>query len=99
MLLLQKAHQSKVGVGCIELEIDEFVEVSFSLRMEVLFHHGLHFYKRQKNNSLDKPITELQTDKSPALQQKTVQKKKKSFLPLLSRTANLANTLFTRPLK
>lgn len=35
--------QRQVGVGSSELEVDQFVEVPLSLRMEVLSHHRLHF--------------------------------------------------------
>lgn len=43
LLLLQISYQREVSVGCIELQVDEFVDVSLSLRVEVLFDHRLHF--------------------------------------------------------
>lgn len=40
-----KVHpQRKEGVGSIELEVDQFVDVSLRVRMEVLFHHRLHVF-------------------------------------------------------
>jgi len=34
--------QRKVGVGCSQLEVDEFVDVVLTLGVEVLLHRGLH---------------------------------------------------------
>lgn len=38
-----KSYQRQVSVGSSELEVDQFVEVPLSLRVEVLSHHRLHF--------------------------------------------------------
>lgn len=39
-----KSYQSKVGVRCSELDVGEFVDVSLSLQVEVLFYRSLHVY-------------------------------------------------------
>lgn len=44
----RESYQSQVGVGCIELEVDELVDICFGLRMEVLFQRRLHFLKTKK---------------------------------------------------
>lgn len=40
---VNESYQRQVGVGSSELEVDQFVEVHLSLRMEVLSYHRLHF--------------------------------------------------------
>ena len=39
----KESYQREEGVGCTELQVDELVDISFGLRVEVLINHRLHF--------------------------------------------------------
>lgn len=43
-----RSYQSQVGVGGFELDVDQLVDVIFTLCMQVLSHRGLHFYNTGK---------------------------------------------------
>ena len=45
----KKSYQREVGVGCTELQVDELVDISFRLHVEVLLNHRLHFWNKEKH--------------------------------------------------